>query len=151
MPKISAGILLFRFINLYPEILLFHPGGPYWARKDAGAWSIAKGELNEDETPIHAAERELKEESGITIMGDLIELGSIKPKNNKLVFAWALEQDFDPSNLQSNLFEIEWPPASGKKQSFPEMDQACWFTLDEAKQKILESQIPFIEALEKKI
>ncbi len=151
MPKISAGILLFRFIRTYPEILLFHPGGPYWKNKDIGVWSIPKGELNENETPIQAAERELKEESGIVIMGKLIELGSVKTKNNKIVFAWALEQDFEPLDLRSNLFNIEWPPASGKIQSFPEMDKAVWFTLEEAKEKILSSQIPFIEELEKKI
>jgi len=151
MPKISAGILIFRFINPYPEILLFHPGGPYWEKKDAGAWSIPKGELKENEQAIRAAERELKEETGITIIGKLIELGSIKPKNNKIVFAWALEQDFDPSDLKSNFFEIEWPPASGKKQSYPEMDKASWFNIKEAKEKILASQIPFIEELEKVI
>ncbi len=151
MPKISAGILLLRFVNLYPEILLFHPGGPYWKKKDAGAWSIPKGELNENEIPVLAAERELKEETGIVIKGELIELGSVKQKNNKIVFAWALEQDFEPLDLRSNLFNIEWPPASGKTQSFPEMDKAAWFTIEEAKEKILASQIPFIEELEKKI
>ena len=151
MPKISAGILLFRFISPYPEILLCHPGGPYWEKKDAGAWSIPKGELNENETPVQAAERELKEETGIVIKGDLIELGSIKPKNNKIVFAWALEQDFDPSDLKSNFFDLEWPPASGKTQRYPEMDRALWFTVEEAKEKILASQIPFIEELEKRM
>ncbi len=151
MPKISAGILIFRFISPYPEILLFHPGGPYWKNKDIGSWSIPKGELNKDETPIQAAERELKEETGIDIMGELIELGSTKPKNNKIVYAWALEQDFEPLDLKSNLFNIEWPPASGKTQSFPEMDKAVWFTIEKAKEKILASQIPFIEELEKKI
>ncbi len=151
MPKISAGILLFRFINTYPEILLFHPGGPYWKKKDAGAWSFPKGELNENETPIQAAERELKEETGIVIIGELIELESVKQKNNKIVFAWALKQDFEPLDLRSNLFNIEWPPTSGKTQSFPEMDKATWFTFEEAKEKILASQIPFIGELEKKI
>ncbi len=151
MQKISAGILIFRLINSYPEILLFHPGGPYWKNKDVGSWSISKGELNENEMPIQAAERELLEETGILIKGDLIELGSVKTKNNKTVFAWALEQDFEPLELKSNLFEMEWPPASGKKQSFPEMDKAVWFALEEAKENILTSQIPFIETLLKRI
>ena len=151
MPKISAGIILFRFINLYPEILLFHPGGPYWQNKDVGAWSMPKGELNENETPIEAAERELKEETGISVKGKLIELGAVKQKNNKKVFAWALEQDFEPLDLESNLFSVEWPPASGQKQSFPEMDKAVWFSFEEAKTKILTSQIPLIDELEKKI
>jgi predicted NUDIX family NTP pyrophosphohydrolase len=151
MPKMSAGILLFRFTNVYPEILLFHPGGPYWANKDAGVWSIPKGELNENEEPVHAAERELLEESGITINGDLLELTPVKQKSGKKVFAWALEQDFNPIDMTSNLFEIEWPPASGQKKQFPEMDKCSWFTVEEAKLKILTAQVPLIEELEKMI
>jgi predicted NUDIX family NTP pyrophosphohydrolase len=149
MLKTSAGVLLFRFKNEYPEILLFHPGGPYWAKKDAGVWSIPKGELNENEEPIKAAERELLEETGIEIKGGLIPLTPVKQKNNKIVFAWALEQDFDPQNLVSNLFEIEWPPGSGIKKQFPEMDRGSWFRIEEAKVKILGAQIPFITELEK--
>ena len=151
MLKMSAGILLFRFINEYPEILLFHPGGPYWAKKDAGVWSIPKGLLNENEEPIQAAERELKEETGIDIKGDLIKLTPIKQKNNKIVFAWALEQDFNPPDMKSNFFEMEWPPHSGEKKQFPEMDKGSWFTLEEAKVKILAAQLPFIAELEKMI
>ncbi|HTB24389.1 MAG TPA: NUDIX domain-containing protein [Puia sp.] len=151
MLKMSAGILLFRFKNIKPEVLLFHPGGPYWAKKDAGVWSIPKGQLNEDEDPLSAAKRELKEETGIDIKGKLIQLTPIKQKNNKTVFAWSLEQDFDLLNLKSNLFEIEWPPKSGKKMQFPEMDKGAWFTIDEAKVKILPAQLPFIIELEKMI
>ena len=151
MPKMSAGILLFRFKNVYPEILLFHPGGPYWAKKDAGVWSIPKGELNENEEPLQAAERELREETGIEIKGKLMKLTPIKQKNNKIVFAWTLEQDVNPLDLKSNLFEIEWPPHSGFKKQFPEMDRGFWFTIGEAKVKIIAAQLPFIEELEKKI
>jgi predicted NUDIX family NTP pyrophosphohydrolase len=149
MPKTSSGVLLFRFKKGYPEILLFHPGGPYWAKKDAGVWSIPKGELNENEEPVKAAERELLEETGIEIKGDLIQLTPIKQKNNKIVLAWALEQDFDPRDLVSNFFEIEWPPGSGIKKQFPEMDRGSWFTIEEAKVRILTAQLPFITELEK--
>jgi predicted NUDIX family NTP pyrophosphohydrolase len=151
MPKMSAGILLFRCKNLYPEILLFHPGGPYWAKIDAGVWSIPKGELNENEEPVQAAERELREETGIEVKGKLMKLTPIKQKNNKIVFAWALEQDVNPLDVKSNLFEIEWPPHSGVKKQFPEMDRGLWFTIEEAKVKILDAQLPFIEELEKMI
>jgi predicted NUDIX family NTP pyrophosphohydrolase len=150
MLRMSAGILLFRFKNSNPEILLFHPGGPYWAKKDAGVWSIPKGLLNEGEDPLYAANRELREETGIEVKGKLNQLTPIKQKNNKMVFAWSLEQDFDPINLKSNLFEIEWPPKSGKKMQFPEMDKGAWFTIEEAKVKILAAQLPFIIELEKR-
>ncbi len=151
MPKISAGILLYRFISDYPEVLLFHPGGPFWAKKDKGVWSIAKGEVAENETMLAAAIRELEEESGIQAGGDLVELKPVKQKNNKLVHAWALEQDFNPAELKSNLFEIEWPPSSGERRQFPEMDRAAWFSLPEAKEKILPGQLPLLEELEKRI
>ncbi len=151
MLKMSAGILLFRFINEHPEILLLHPGGPYWAKKDVGAWSIPKGLLNENEEPKQAAVRELKEETGIDVKGDLIKLTPIKQKGNKIVFAWALEQDFNPLDIKSNYFEIEWPPKSGEKKQFPEMDKGSWFTVKEAKKKILPAQLPFIVELEKMI
>ncbi len=151
MPKISAGILLYRFISDYPEVLLFHPGGPFWAKKDKGVWSIAKGEVAENETMLAAAIRELEEESGIQAGGDLVELKPVKQKNNKLVHAWALEQDFNPAGLKSNLFEIEWPPSSGERRQFPEMDRAAWFSLPEAKEKILLGQLPLLEELEKRI
>ena len=151
MLKSSAGILLFRLVNRHTEVLLFHPGGPYWAKKDVGVWSIPKGLLNENEEPIHAALRELKEETGIDVEGDLIKLTPVKQKNNKIVFAWALEQDFNPQEIKSNLFEIDWPPNSGQKKQYPEMDRGSWFTLEEAKVKILSGQLPFIAELEKMI
>jgi predicted NUDIX family NTP pyrophosphohydrolase len=151
MPKISAGVLLYRLINGYPEILLFHPGGPYWAKKDAAVWSIPKGEVNEKETQIQAAERELEEESGIKVQGKLIALTPLKQKSNKIVWAWALEQNFNPSDIKSNLFEMEWPPSSGHIRQFPEMDKAAWFTIEEAKLKILSGQVPFLEELEQHI
>jgi predicted NUDIX family NTP pyrophosphohydrolase len=149
MPKLSAGVLIFRLINIYPEILLVHPGGPFWAKKDLGVWSIPKGELTESETPEAAARRELQEETGIIAAGKLIELKPVKQKNNKIVLAWALEQDFDPSDLISNPFELEWPPGTGRIRQFPEVDKAAWFNLDKAKEKILAGQIPFIEELVK--
>ena len=151
MPKISAGILLYRFISSAPEVLLFHPGGPYWAKKDMGVWSIAKGEAGENEDLLACAIRELEEESGIRVNGDLIELRPVKQKNNKIVHAWALGQDFDPSGLKSNLFEMEWPPSSGKMQRFPEMDRAAWFGFAEAKEKILSGQQPLLDELENRI
>ena len=148
MPKISAGILLFRFISDQPEVLLFHPGGPFWAKKDKGVWSIAKGLVEENESIIAAATRELEEESNIKVSGKLIDLKPVKQKTNKIVYAWALEQDFNPSDLKSNMFEMEWPPASGNKQQFPEMDRAAWFGFEEAREKILSGQIPFLDELE---
>jgi predicted NUDIX family NTP pyrophosphohydrolase len=151
MPKISAGILLYRILTGDPEVLLFHPGGPYWVKKDKGVWSIAKGEVTENETVLACAMRELEEESGIKIAGELIELQPVKQKNNKIVHAWALDQDFDPSALKSNLFELEWPPSSGKLCQFPEMDRAAWFKFKEAKEKILNGQLPLLEELEKRL
>ena len=151
MLKISAGVLLYRFISDQPEVLLFHPGGPYWEKKDIGVWSIAKGLVEENETLIESATRELEEESGIKVTGKLVALKPVKQKSNKIVHAWALEQDFDPSDIKSNMFEIEWPPATGNKLQFPEMDRAGWFGFDIAREKILNGQLPFLEELETKI
>jgi predicted NUDIX family NTP pyrophosphohydrolase len=151
MPKISAGILLYRFESGIPEVLLFHPGGPFWAKKDAGAWTIAKGELEEEESIEAAAVRELKEESGIIIQGKLIALKPVLQKNNKLVHAFAIKQNFDPADLKSNLFELEWPPHSGKQKQFPEVDKAAWFGFVEAKTKILTGQLPLLDELEQMI
>ncbi len=149
MPKSSAGILLFRFIDTYPEVLLFHHGGPYWAGKDI--WTIAKGEINENEKPLDAAKRELEEETGIRIKGKLIELTPVKQKNKKTVFAWGIEQDFNPTEVKSNFFEIEWPPASGQKKQFPEIDKAAWFSLSEGKERIMASQVPLLNEIERHI
>lgn len=128
-----------------------HPGGPFWTNKDAGAWSIPKGEIEENEASWDAAKREFEEETSVKISGEGIELMPVRQKNNKLVYAWAVRQDLDPAFIKSNFFEIEWPPKSGKLKSFPEMDKAGWFTLPEAKQKILEAQIPLIEELEARL
>lgn len=149
--KESAGILLYRFNNNYPEVLLVHPGGPYWAKKDLGVWTIPKGEFEENENPLDAACRELEEETGIRLQGKFIELIPVKQKAGKIVHAWAVAGNFNPGDLKSNMFEIEWPPKSGKKKSFPEVDKAEWFDLHEAKSKINAGQVTLIEELEKKL
>ena len=147
MSKKSAGILLYRTKNKIVEVLLVHPGGPFWIKKDAGAWTIPKGELNENEEPFDAAIREMKEETGIILKGNYLELTPVKQKAGKLVYAWANEQDIDPSEIKSNEFEIEWPPKSGKKKSFHEIDKADWFDINTAKEKINPGQLPLIEEL----
>ena len=145
--KKSAGLILFRRIGGVLEFLLAHPGGPFWAKKDEGAWSIPKGEFT-DEPPLEAALREVKEELGISPTGKFIELTPIKQRGGKTVFAWAVECDCDASKIQSNTFEMEWPPKSGKKKSFPEIDKAAWFDAEEARDKIIVGQVPFIIELE---
>jgi predicted NUDIX family NTP pyrophosphohydrolase len=151
MQKKSAGILLYRFYNNLPELLLVHPGGPFWAKKDLGAWSIPKGEFNETENPLDAAKREVEEETGIKVSGEFIELTPVKQKRGKLIYAWAVQGNFDEAEIKSNTFEIEWPPKSGKKQSFPEVDKAGWFTMEEAKRKVIRGQTPLIEELRAKL
>ncbi|MGZ8557443.1 MAG: NUDIX domain-containing protein [Chitinophagaceae bacterium] len=149
--KKSAGILLYRFNNTVLEVLLVHAGGPFWSKKDWGSWSIPKGEFEPHEIPLEAAKREVEEETGIKISGDFIELTPVKQKSGKVVFAWALQKDINPANIMSNSFETEWPPKSGKKKSFPEIDKAAWFKIEEAKQKIIDGQIPIIQELETKL
>ena len=149
MAKKSAGILLYRRVNTAPEVLLVHPGGPFWKNKDIGAWSVPKGEFADDEQPLIAAVREFKEELGIDVSGDFIELIPQKQKSGKIVYAWALEQDTDVDDIVSNTFELEWPPRSGKMIEIPEVDRAGWFSMDEAKLKIIPGQIPIIENLER--
>lgn len=134
--KTSAGILLYRWNINVLQLFLVHPGGPFWQNKDMGSWSIPKGEFSDDEEPLAAAIREFKEETGFTIEGDFISLGSIKLKSGKMVHAWALQKDVDAGAINSNTFEIEWPPRSGKSKSFPEIDRAGWFTQKEALLKI---------------
>jgi predicted NUDIX family NTP pyrophosphohydrolase len=150
MAKESAGILLFRN-PAAPEVLLVHPGGPYWARKDLGAWTIPKGELDEGEESRACALRELAEELGpaapALAPAELIELGSIRQKGGKVVHAWAGEGQFDPATLDSNLFEMEWPPRSGERAEFPEVDRAQWFDPDEARQRIIAAQAELIDRL----
>ena len=145
--KKSAGILLYRITNGIPEFFLIHPGGPFWKNKDEGAWSIPKGEFGDDEEPLEAAIREFKEETGHDINVPFIALSPIKQKGGKQVFAWAAEGDIDATQIVSNEFEIEWPPRSGKKQSFPEVDKAAWFDTSSAKQKINTTQAVLIEEL----
>jgi predicted NUDIX family NTP pyrophosphohydrolase len=151
MAKRSAGILLFRKSRGGVELLLAHPGGPFWAGKDEGVWSIPKGEYDETEDAQTAARRELWEETGIVISGELIELGIFKQPSGKLVSAWAIEGDFDPRNLKSNNCRVEWPPRSGHLIDVPEIDRAAWFSIDDALKKITKGQLPIVQALAKKL
>jgi predicted NUDIX family NTP pyrophosphohydrolase len=146
MIKQSAGILLYREIDKKLEFFLVHPGGPFFKNKDVGVWSIPKGEFLDDEDPLEAAKREFCEETGQAVDGDFIALKPVTLKSGKVVHAWALEGDIDNETIFSNLFEIEWPPKSGKKQSFPEIDRAGWFDIDEAKIKINIAQIGLIDS-----
>jgi predicted NUDIX family NTP pyrophosphohydrolase len=147
MAKQSAGLLVYHRKNGTLEVFLGHPGGPFWAKKDKGVWSLPKGEFDEEDS-LTAAKREFKEETGhVAPEGDCIDLGSTKLKSGKTIFGWAVEGDIDASNIQSNTFEMEWPPRSGEKQEFPEIDRAAWFTLDKALQKIHPGQLPLLERL----
>jgi predicted NUDIX family NTP pyrophosphohydrolase len=147
MPKRSAGILMFRLRGAEIEVLLMHPGGPFWAKKDAGAWSIPKGEYSEGEDALAAAKREFEEETGAPPQGHFLSLGEVTQAGRKIVTARGLEGDFDPATLTSNRFELEWPPKSGRKASFPEVDRAQWFSPAEARQKVLPAQREFITRL----
>jgi predicted NUDIX family NTP pyrophosphohydrolase len=150
MARRSAGILLHRDGPDGREVLLVHPGGPFWARRDDGAWSIPKGEYTDDEDPRAAARREFEEELGSALPGDaeLRELGEVKQKNGKLVVAYAVPGDLDTSTVDSNTFEMEWPPRSGRRQTFPEIDRAEWFGLAQAREKLLPAQTAFLDRLE---
>ena len=143
----SAGILLYKSVGGELLVLLAHPGGPFWRGRDAAAWSIPKGEYAESEDPRDAARREFREELGIDAPNTLQSLGEIKQKSGKHVVAFAAEGDFDVERLHSNSFEIEWPPHSGRRQSFPEVDRVAWFSLDEARQKILPAQAELLVRL----
>lgn len=145
--KQSAGVLLFRRVGREIEVLLAHPGGPFWKNKDDGAWSIPKGEYGDDEDPVEAAQREFAEETGLTLSGDLVPLGEVRQPGGKVVTAWAMEGDFNPSNLHSNTFSMPWPPGSGKSQEFPEIDRAEWFPLEVARRKILKGQAEILDRL----
>lgn len=150
MAATSAGILLFRRAGQAVEVLLVHPGGPYWAKKDLGAWSIPKGLVEEGEDPLQCALRELEEELGSPFSfaaGDLIELGSVRQRAGKRVHGWAAEADFDPATLRSNTFSMEWPPRSGGQREFPEVDRAQWFGLGEAGRRIIPAQADFLDRL----
>jgi predicted NUDIX family NTP pyrophosphohydrolase len=148
MQKQSAGILMYRLRNAELQVFLVHPGGPFWAKKDAGAWSIPKGEF-ESEDPLEAAKREFQEETGFQPEGVLVPLKPVKQPSGKIVFAWALEGDYDPIRPTSNTFTMEWPPRSGRQKEFPEVDRAEWFSMPAAREKILKGQLPLLDELER--
>lgn len=143
----SAGLLLFKFVEGELYVMLAHPGGPFWSKKDIGAWSIPKGLIEENEEPLAAARREFKEETGFDVEGDFIELGSFKLPSRKVVYAWAVEHDIDVSNIVSNMFELEWPKNSGNFRKYPEIDRCAWFNLNEAKIKISKGQVVLLDTL----
>ncbi len=147
MAKRSAGLILYRWRGGGLEVFLVHPGGPFWAKKDAGAWSIPKGECEEGETPVDVARREFREETSFDVPGELQEVGSVKQSGGKVVMAWAAEGDCDPARLVSNTFEMEWPPRSGRMQEFPEVDRGGWFSVAEAKERILKGQVGLLDML----
>ncbi|RJQ75986.1 MAG: NUDIX domain-containing protein [Desulfobacteraceae bacterium] len=147
MPKTSAGLLMYRFRNGQLEVFLVHPGGPFWRKKDHGAWSIPKGEYAEGEDPFEVARREFTEETGFAAEGDFITLTPLRQPSRKIISAWAFEGDCDPAGIKSNLFTIEWPPGSGKQVQFPEVDRAEWFSLPTAIVKLHKGQVGFVEQL----
>jgi predicted NUDIX family NTP pyrophosphohydrolase len=148
VPARSAGILLYRDRDGVREVLLVHPGGPFWAKRDAGAWSIPKGEYADDEDPRDCALREFEEELGAPLAADeLVELGSVRQRSGKVVTAWAAEGDLDPTGIRSNTFELEWPPRSGRVREFPEIDRAAWFSLEEAREKLVAAQAELLSRL----
>ena len=144
----SAGILLHRRGEAGAEVLLVHPGGPFWAKKDAGVWSIPKGEYEDDEDPLACALREFEEETGTRLgSDDVVELGSVRQKSGKQVTAWAVAGDLDPDTVRSNTFSMEWPPRSGRQAEFPEVDRADWFGLDVAREKLVPAQAELLDRL----
>lgn len=142
---------MFRKKNNELEVFLVHPGGPFWAAKDTGSWTVPKGEYVEGEEPLDAAKREFTEETGFTASGEFIDLGTVRQTSGKIVNAWAFEGDCNPDELRSNFCEIEWPPRSGKKMEIPEVDRGAWFTLAEARGKILKTQEGFLDVLAAKL
>lgn len=149
MPKLSAGLLVYRWVDGEAEVLLVHPGGPFWARKDDGAWSLPKGEYEPGEDPLEVALREFREELGVDppVADAAVPMGEQRQPSGKRVTAWALEGDVDVSDVRSNTFEMEWPPHSGRAGEFPEVDRAGWFGLDEARRKLLRGQLGFLDRL----
>jgi predicted NUDIX family NTP pyrophosphohydrolase len=151
MPKRSAGLLMYRRRNCDLEVFLVHPGGPFWARKDLGAWSIPKGEYVEGEQPLEAARREFEEETGFIALGNFLELGVVTQAGGKVVSVWAFEGDCDPGDLVSNRFELEWPPRSGRLIEAPEVDRGGWFSITAARERILKSQAPILDMLSQRL
>jgi predicted NUDIX family NTP pyrophosphohydrolase len=151
MPKTSAGILLYRKARGVLQVFLVHPGGPFFTKKDDGAWSIPKGEIGEGEDPLSAARREFEEETGCRPEGDFCPLAAVQQKNGKTVLSWAIEGDCDATTIRSNTFSLEWPPRSGRIQEYPEVDRAGWFPIDEAKRKMNPAQAALLEELNSKV
>ncbi|BCS53886.1 NUDIX domain-containing protein [Geobacter sp. SVR] len=147
MPKKSAGILMYRFRNEQLEVFLVHPGGPFWAKKDAGSWSIPKGEYGAGEDALAVARREFREETGFEVQGLFLELGTVRQPGGKLVTAWAVQGECDPAGIRSNCFVLEWPPGTGISKEFPEVDRAEWFTIAVAGEKLLTGQVPLLDRL----
>jgi predicted NUDIX family NTP pyrophosphohydrolase len=147
MVRQSAGVLVYRRKAGRVEVFLIHPGGPFWAKKDEGAWSIPKGQFTPEEDPLHAARREFEEETGFSLAGDFRPLSPVRQAGGKIVHAWAVEGDCDAAAIKSNTFSIEWPPRAGHLQTFPEADRAGWFNLVDARRKILKSQLPLLQQL----
>jgi predicted NUDIX family NTP pyrophosphohydrolase len=147
MTKQSAGLLMYRKRGETLQVLLVHPGGPFWDKKDIGSWSMPKGEFSQDEDALKAARREFEEETGFLPTGNFIRVGAIKQPSGKLIHAWAFEGDLDAKKIKSNTFSVEWPPQSGKQQEFPEVDRAEWFTIETAREKIIKGQVEFLDEL----
>ena len=151
MSKRSAGLVMYRRRISELEVFLVHPGGPFWAKKDLGAWSIPKGEYLDNEEPLEVAKREFEEETGFAPEGDFIELGDLKQPSGKTVIAWAFEGDCDPTKLRSNTFMMEWPPRSGRQIEVPEVDRGCWYSVEDARSRLLAGQRTLLDRLLKRI
>jgi predicted NUDIX family NTP pyrophosphohydrolase len=148
MAKVSAGLLMYRVCDGELQVLLVHPGGPFWQNKDEGVWTFPRGEVADDEDELAAAKREFHEETGLKPHGPFVPLGSVRNKSGKTIYAWAFEGDCDPRAIRSNTFTLEWPPRSGKKQEFPEIDRAEFFELTTAEKKLRSAEVPLLRALE---
>ena len=151
MPKKSAGLLIYRKTAGTTEVLLVHPGGPFWVNKDDGAWSIPKGEFSEDEDPLEAAKREFQEETNFLVTGEFQPLKPLKQPSGKIIYAWVVKGEADAAALKSNTFSMEWPRGTGRVQEFPEVDRASWFTMELARRKIQKGQVGFLDQLEEKV
>jgi predicted NUDIX family NTP pyrophosphohydrolase len=145
MRRLSAGLLMFRRVNSGVDVFLVHPGGPFWQKKDLGSWSIPKGEYAEGDDPLEAAKREFEEETGLRPNGEFISLDEIKQPSGKVITVWALEGDCSADEIRSNTFSMEWPPKTGPMQQFPEVDRASWFSVEEARDRIVKGQIGFLD------